>query len=281
VAQGDGDVPDEVHADERTDGQPWHDADVTDHLEVSECDGVRVLTIDRPEAKNALNPPLRAALVDGFTAADADDAVKAIVLTAVDPVFSAGVDFKQVARGPDGTSVASGPHDNPAAVLRRVHKPVIAAVNGACVSGALEVALSASFIVASERARFADTHALLGVTPTWGLTALLPRAVGVRKAREMSVTGNFVDADEALRVGLVAHVVPHDELLAFTLGLAARIPANSAALEMLALYRRGEDLSLAGAIASETDHGANRKVDLTAFTAAGSAAAARQREDQS
>ena len=119
------------------------------HLQTSDHDGVRLLTIDRPEAKNALNPPLRAALVDAFTAADADDAVKAIVLTAVDPVFSAGVDFKQVSRGPDGKSVASGPHDNPAAVLRRVRKPVIAAVNGASVSGALEIALSASFIVAS------------------------------------------------------------------------------------------------------------------------------------
>jgi len=250
------------------------------HLQTSDHGGVRLLTIDRPEAKNALNPPLRAALVDAFTAADADDAVKAIVLTAVDPVFSAGVDFKQVSRGPDGKSVASGPHDNPAAVLRRVRKPVIAAVNGASVSGALEIALSASFIVASERARFADTHALLGVTPTWGLTALLPRAIGVRKAREMSVTGKFVDAQEALRIGLVAHVVPHAELLAFALGLAARIPANEAVREMLELYRRGEDLSLAGAIASETAHGASRKVDLAAFTAAGSAAAARQREDQ-
>ncbi|MFN8026789.1 MAG: enoyl-CoA hydratase [Acidimicrobiia bacterium] len=251
-----------------------------DHLEVSDHDGVRVLTIDRPGAKNAMNPPLRAALVEAFAAIDADDDIKAAILTGVDPVFSAGVDFKQVQRAEDGESVAAGSHDNPAAVLRRVRKPVIAAVNGACVSGALEVALSASFIVASEHARFADTHALLGVTPTWGLTALLPRAVGVRKAREMSVTGNFVAADEALRLGLVAHVVPHDELLPFTLGLAQRIPANEAVREMLELYRRGDDLSLSGAITSETSHGANRKVDLTAFTAAGSAAAARQREDK-
>ena len=84
---------------------------------------------------------------------------------------------------------------------------MICAVNGACVSGGLEIALSCSFIVASERARFADTHARLGVIATWGLTALLPRAVGIRKATEMSITGNFVDADEALRIGLVNHVV--------------------------------------------------------------------------
>ena len=256
---------------------------MTELLHVDDHDGdhagVRVLTIDRPEAKNAMNPPLRAALVAAFAAADADDAVRAVVLTAVDPVFSAGVDFKQVERASDGTSVASGPVDNPAAVLRRVSKPVLAAVNGACVSGALEVALSASFVVASERARFADTHALLGVSPTWGLTALLPRAVGVRKAREMSLTGNFVAAEEALRIGLVAHVVPHDELLGFTMSLAQRIPGNAAVGDMLELYRQGEDLSLADALATEAAMGANRKVDLSAFTAAGSAAAARQRKD--
>ena len=92
-------------------------------------------------------------------------------------------------------------------------KPVICAVNGACVSGGFEIALSSTFVIASQRARFADTHARLGVVATWGLTALLPRAVGIRKASEMSITGNFVDADEALRIGLVNHVVPHDDLL--------------------------------------------------------------------
>ena len=79
-------------------------------------------------------------------------------------------------------------------------------------------------IIASERARFADTHARLGVVATWGLTALLPRAVGVRKAAEMSITGNFVDADEALRIGLVNHVVPHDDLSRFTAQLAPMSP---------------------------------------------------------
>jgi enoyl-CoA hydratase len=156
--------------------------------------------------------------------------------------------------------------------------PVICAVNGACVSGALEIALSCSFVVASERARFADTHAMLGVVPTWGLTALLPRAVGVRKAREMSGTGAFVDAAEALRIGLVNHVVPHGQLLPFSLGLAQQIPDSSAVSEMLDLYARGQDMSLAGALALETSHSLGRKYDLAAFTAAGSQTAARQRE---
>src|SRR5439155_22232515 len=112
--------------------------------------------------------------------------------------------------------------------LQTLTKPVICAVNGACVSGALEIALSSTFVVASERARFADTHARLGVVATWGLTALLPRAVGVRKAAEMSITGNFVDAEEARQLGLVNHVVPHDELLPFTRALVDDIAPTAA-----------------------------------------------------
>jgi enoyl-CoA hydratase len=245
---------------------------VRDHLRTEDLDGVRILTIDRPEARNALNSPLRRALVRAFAEADRDPAVRVVVLTGTDPVFSAGVDFKEVGgRGPDG---AAGPTDNPAHVLRGMRTPVLCAVNGACVTGALEIALSATFVVASERARFADTHALLGVVPIWGMTALLPRAVGVRMAREMSITGRFVDATEALRIGLVNHVVPHDDLLAFTVGLARRIPTTGAVGEMLGLYARGEDLSLAGALAAETAHSAGRAHDPAAFAAAGHAVAA-------
>jgi enoyl-CoA hydratase len=119
---------------------------------------------------------------------------------------------------------------------------------------------------------------MLGVVPTWGLTALLPRAVGVRKAREMSITGAFLDAAEALRIGLVNHVVPHEQLLPFSLSLAERIPDATAVNEMLDLYARGQDMSLDAALALETSHSLGRKYDLAAFTAAGSKTAARQRE---
>ncbi|WP_100521017.1 enoyl-CoA hydratase [Mycobacteroides abscessus] len=249
---------------------------MSNHLHVADRDGVRVLTIDRPEAKNAMHGPLRSELRTAIAEADRDNNVRAVVLTAVDPVFSAGVDFKQLERGPGETGSPLDP--TPASALRAARKPVICAVNGACVSGALEVALSCTFIVASERARFADTHALLGVLPTWGLTALLPRAVGVRKARQMSLTGEFVDASEALRVGLVNHVVPHGDLMDFALALATRIPDTSAVSEMLGLYTRGEDMSLAGALAAEASHSLGRSYDLDAFTAAGRVTAARGRE---
>jgi enoyl-CoA hydratase len=252
---------------------------MTDHLQLSDRDGVRLLTIDRPDVKNALHGELRSALVTVLGEADAADGVRVVVLTAVDPVFSAGVDFKNLERGPGETG---SPLDvNPASAVRAMSKPVICAVNGACVSGALEIALSCSFVVASERARFADTHALLGVVPTWGLTALLPRAVGVRKAREMSITGAFVAAAEALRIGLVNHVVPHEQLLPFSLGLAKQIPATPAVSEVLDLYARGQDMSLGAALALETSHSLGRKYDLAAFTAAGRQTAARQRERES
>jgi enoyl-CoA hydratase len=153
--------------------------------------------------------------------------------------------------------------------VRALSTPVLCAVNGACVSGGLEIALSSTFIVASDRARFADTHARLNVVPTWGLTALLPRAVGLRKAREMSSTGVFVDAGDALRIGLVNHVVPHEELLPFTIRLAAQIAATPAVGEIISLYDRGADLNLSAALALETAYTAKRRVSPGAFAEAG------------
>ena len=243
-----------------------------DTLLVDDDDGVRTITINRPEVKNALTAAMRAQLCELVDEADADDGTRAIIVTAVDPVFSAGVDFQEVATG---TAVrAAGTRGE---ALRAMATPVVCAVNGACVTGALEIALSCTFVVASERARFADTHARLDVVAAWGLTALLPRAVGVRKAAEMSITGNFVDAAEALRLGLVNHVVPHDELLPFTRALVHDIAPTGAVAEVLDLYRRGDGLPLADALALEAEHDAGRRVDPAAFGAAGAAAAARQK----
>jgi enoyl-CoA hydratase len=123
--------------------------------------------------------------------------------------------------------------------LPSLTKPLIGAVNGAAVTGGLELALACDFLIASELATFADTHARLGVMPGWGMTYALPEAVGVRRARQLSATGDFIDARTALAWGLVNHVVPHTELLAFTLGLAANAAANDAAAvqAIFATYR--------------------------------------------
>ncbi len=105
-------------------------------------------------------------------------------------------------------------------------KPLIGAINGVAVTGGFELALNCDFLVASEHAKFGDTHTRVGVMPGWGLTVLLPQAIGVRRAREMSFTGNFMDAEEALAFGLVNHVVPHDQLLPFTRRIAVDIIGN-------------------------------------------------------
>ena len=192
-----------------------------DALLVDDDDGLRTITINRPEVKNALTAAMRARFCELIDEADADDGTRAVIVTAVDPVFSAGVDFKEVAAGA-GVAVAT----NPGATLRAATTPVVCAVNGACVTGALEIALSCTFVVASERARFADTHARVGVVPGWRLSVALPEAIGMRRAKEMSATGNFVDAATALNWGLVNHVVPHEELLPYCQQLGRDIASN-------------------------------------------------------
>ena len=225
---------------------------------------------------------MRNALIDLVADADVDPDVHAVVITATDPVFSAGVDFKESMQQTDSTGAPAvrrrvdwALRADPAAALRACITPTICAVNGACVSGALEIALSCTFAIASERARFADTHARLNVVAGWGLSALLPRAVGLRKAREMSITGNFVDADEALRIGLVNHVVPHDELLTRAVALARDVSPQPAVREVLRLYARGEGLSLAEALQMERDWTVHRVSDPEAFRRLGQETAKR------
>lgn len=245
------------------------------HLLVDDEGGVRTITFNRPEAKNALTVAMRAELCELLDAADRDSRVRAVIITGADPVFTAGVDFKEV--DPSFDPRQRRFTINPGRALRAMRTPAVCAVNGACVSGGLEIALSATFAVASERARFADTHARLNVVPAWGLTALLPRAVGLRMARELSITGNFLDAEEALRIGLVNHVVPHEELLPYTRRLVDQIAGTPAVTEVLSLYDQGLDLGLNAALALETEHTATASWDPAAFESAGHAAAARQR----
>lgn len=242
---------------------------------VEDRDGVRTVTFSRPEVHNALTGVMRADLCALLADADQDEQVRAVVLTGADPAFCAGVDICDVDPAFDRYRAQFAL--NPGRALRAMRTPVVAAVNGACVSGGLEIALSSSFVVASERARFADTHARLGVVATWGLTALLPRAVGVRMAREISVTGRFLDAAEALRVGLANHVVPHGEVVTFARSLAGEVAPTAAVATVLSLYARGQDLSLDSALALEAAAGADGAFDKEALVRAGRDEAARRR----
>ena len=193
---------------------------MSEHLLVNDHGPVRVLTLDRPESRNALCAELVRALYAAWLEADADPDVRVVVLTGTDPAFCAGVDLKEAATGgPDYFAVfEEADCINQAG---RMRTPTIAAVNGAAFTGGLELALGCDFIVASERAVFADTHARVGVLPGGGLTARLPLVVGWANARRMSFIGEVVDAHRAVAWGLAGEVVAHDQLMRRTLELAA------------------------------------------------------------
>jgi enoyl-CoA hydratase len=190
---------------------------------------VATVTLNRPAVRNALNAALRSTLPATMESLDHDDSVDVIILTGADPAFCAGVDLKELGGNNSGDQreirdlIEGGNPFGP------ISKPIIGAVNGVAVTGGFEVALNCDFLIASERASFADTHARVGIQPGWGLTVLLPQAVGLRRAREMSTTGNFVDAQTALAWGLVNRVVAHHELLPTCAALAADIVSNDQA----------------------------------------------------
>jgi enoyl-CoA hydratase/carnithine racemase len=199
---------------------------MTSVLLTEDANGVRLMTLNRPEARNALSSELLDRLVEALHAAEGDPEVRAVVLTGADPAFCAGLDLREAGASglPGGTVV--DPKASPWWVLHGMTTPVIGAVNGPAVTGGLELALQCTFLVASERAVFGDTHARVGLHPGGGLTGLLPQAVGFRKAQEMSLTGNFIDAAEAHRLGLVNHVFPHPDLLPTALRLAGDIASG-------------------------------------------------------
>jgi len=206
-------------------------------LDVS--DRIATITLNRPERRNAITAELGVLLARTVGDCEARDDVDAMVLTGADRAFCAGVDLKELGGGgsalePSLDSDARYKRDRYGQFPFRGPFPprtklLIGAVNGPAVTGGFEMALNCDFLVASERAAFADTHARVGVMPGWGLTVLLVETIGVRRAREMSTTGNFVDAQTALTWGLVNHVVPHDELVPFARALATAAVQNDQA----------------------------------------------------
>jgi len=212
-----------------------------DILLIDTRDRVQTLTLNRPQARNALSAELRRRFFGALRDAEADADVDVVIVTGADPVFCAGLDLKELG---DSTQLPDiSPQWPPMA------KPVIGAINGAAVTGGLEIALYCDILIASEQARFADTHARVGLLPTWGLSVRLPQKVGVGLARRMSLTGDYLSAADALRAGLVTEIVPHDELLPTAQRVAASIVGNNqnAVRALLASYHRID--------ASQTDAG--------------------------
>jgi enoyl-CoA hydratase len=221
-------------------------------LLVSTVDRVRILTLNRPAQRNALSSTLATALSGALDRADSDEDVRIIVLTGADPAFCAGVDRKEAAR--DAEAYFANPDlDKCITQVARMQRPIIGAINGAAFTGGFEIALGCDFLIASERAVFADTHARVGVLPGGGMTARLPGAVGLRQARRMSMTGDVIDASDAERLGLVTEVVPHGSLLERTMHIARSVaeidPATMAAIKRM--YSEGSEMTMGDALGLE------------------------------
>src|SRR6478672_11168036 len=211
-----------------------------DILLIDTQDRVRTLTLNRPQSRNALSAELRRRFFGALRDAQADEGVDVVIVTGADPVFCAGLDLKELG---DTTQLPDiSPQWPP------MTKPVIGAINGAAVTGGLEIALYCDILIASEQARFADTHARVGLLPTWGLSVRLPQKVGVGLARRMSLTGDYLSAADALRTGLVTQVVPHSELLDTARQIATSIVGNNqkSVRSLLASYRRIDDTQNSG-----------------------------------
>ncbi|ACA95938.1 MULTISPECIES: enoyl-CoA hydratase [Burkholderia] len=185
------------------------DAKRADLLDLTQEGVVLTLTLNRPDARNALNLALTEALVDAIHRFEADESLRVLIVTGADPAFCAGLDLNDF-------SAPDAPRARVAEMIdmwARISKPVIAAVNGAAVTGGLELAMGCDFIIASERARFADTHTKIGALAGGGMTARLPHIVGSRWAKQFSFTSEPIDAATALRIGLVNEVLAHDQLM--------------------------------------------------------------------
>ena len=188
--------------------------------------GIATVTLNRPEALNALSTGLRDELTGAFESIGEDTDIGVVILTGAGRAFSAGVDLKELGRS--GTrdygrpEALSTPRD-PVVALDSLAQPVIGAINGYAITGGFEIALACDLLIASTEARFADTHARVGILPGWGLSQRLGRAIGLYRAKELSLTGNYLDAERAYQWGLVSRVVEPEQLLPTCRALAADI----------------------------------------------------------
>jgi enoyl-CoA hydratase/carnithine racemase len=191
---------------------------------------VATLTLNRPHRRNALNFQAYGELETALRAASDDPAVRAVIVTGADPAFCSGDDVAEIMAGPKAVSAAPAPREpkpTPAAMAAlECAKPLIAAVNGAAVGWGMELALFADIRLASERAKFGELFVKRGLVCDVGGFYRLPAVVGPAKAAELLFTGEVFDAAEALRIGLVSEVLPHEALMDRARALAGAIAAN-------------------------------------------------------
>ena len=174
-------------------------------------DGIAWLTLNRPARSNAITQNLLVHLYNYIEKVSEDEDIKVLIITGQGRSFCSGIDLAVLEKDNifdprnDGLDFPD--------IIAACKKPVIGAVNGPAITGGLELALNLDFLIASENAFFADTHARVGIHPGWGMSQLLQQAIGVRMAKQVSLTCQPITAEQALRLGLVNEVVPHDELL--------------------------------------------------------------------
>ena len=198
------------------------------------ADGFATLAFNRPDKLNTLSIGLRRELTEAVSVLEADAGVRVLILTGTGRAFSAGLDLQEWA-APGVVAAAAYEHDAVAA-LQRFSGPVIGAINGLAITGGLEIALICDVLLASSEARFADTHALVGLLPGWGGSVRMIERVGPHRAKELALTGRFLSADEALALGLVNRVVPPERLQSEAQALARQMLACDAAT--LVAYKR-------------------------------------------
>ncbi|RLC71292.1 MAG: 2-(1,2-epoxy-1,2-dihydrophenyl)acetyl-CoA isomerase [Chloroflexi bacterium] len=197
---------------------------------------VAILTLNRPETLNAWNRAMEREALAALEDIGADAEVRVVILTGAGRGFSSGADVSRLARGAEGSGKdRAGPgagfarwpglvkfaHD-----LRELPQPVIGAINGVAAGAGVSVALACDIRIASDQARFSFVFVKRGLVPDSGATYFLPRLVGTARACELMLTGDYIDAHEAERLGIVNRVVPHDALMSESMALAARIASN-------------------------------------------------------
>ncbi len=224
------------------------------------ADAVATITFDRPDALNAITPTMLDELNDAAGNAAGDPSVRVIILTGAGRAFSAGVDLKalgerELADGKVG-DILDLPARHLTATLSTMSKPVIAAVNGFCFTGALELALACDVIVVADEAKLGDTHAKFGLRPTWGMSQRLPALVGPAKARYLSYTARTFTGAEAAEWGLAALSVPRDDLAATVATLADEMKANSSEsfVAYKDLFNAAEQLGIDAGLSYEADN---------------------------
>ncbi len=225
-------------------------------LEFSVDGPVATIRLNRPEALNAIDAEMRVALLDACETIRSDDAIRAIILTGTGRAFCTGSDLKNTFPPEEGyaRTAFSGPGDSSTSdILKLIDKPVVCAINGYALAGGLELALACDIRVAADSAKFGLPEVAIGSIPGAGGTQRLPRIVGLTNAMHLMLTGERIDADEALRIGLISRVFPADGLMAGAQAIAARIAANAPlavrAVKQLALT--GADQTLEAGIRAE------------------------------